>query len=168
MFENSQITSDLPDIEQLNFLKIHKNYLWILLFNSALVWSVAFIGFYFFVAAKIAESHQKFVNYGYLLLAVVCVVYFVILIAGFSRRKYALREKDISYSSGIIIEKLTTVPFARVQHLEVDQKPFSRLFKLASIQIFTAGESNDDLKINGIPKKEALKIKEYITNFINE
>lgn len=168
MFENSQITSDLPDIEQLNFLKIHKNYLWILLFNSALVWSVAFIGFYFFVAAKITESHQKFVNYGYLLLAVVCVVYFVILIAGFSRRKYALREKDISYSSGIIIEKLTTVPFARVQHLEVDQKPFSRVFKLASIQIFTAGESNDDLKINGIPKKEALKIKEYITNFINE
>jgi hypothetical protein len=167
MFENSQITSDLPDIEQLNFLKIHKNYLWILLFNSALVWSVTFIGFYFFVAAKIAESHQKFVNYGYLLLVVVCVVYFVILIAGFSRRKYALREKDISYSSGIIIEKLTTVPFARVQHLEVDQKPFSRLFKLASIQIFTAGESNDDLKINGIPKKEALKIKEYITNFIN-
>lgn len=168
MFQNSQITSDLPDIEQLNFLKVHKNYLWILIFNSVVIWSTVFIVFYFFIAVKIAETHPEFSNYAYWVLGVICVIYFVLLIAGFSRRKYALREKDISYGSGIIIEKLTTVPFARVQHLEVDQKPVSRLFKLASIQIFTAGESNDDLKINGIPKKEALKIKEYITNFINE
>jgi len=168
MFQNSQITSDLPDIEQLNLVKIHKNYLWILLVNSTLVWSIIFVAFYFFIDKKIAVSHPQVSNYGYLLLAVICGFYFILLIVGFSRRKYALREKDISYSSGIIIEKLTTVPFARVQHLEVDQKPISRLFKLASIQIFTAGESNDDLKINGIPKKEALKIKEYITNFINE
>ena len=168
MFQNSQITSNLPDIEQLNLVKIHKNYLWILLFNSTLVWSIIFIAFYLSIDKRIVESYPQVSNYGYLLLIVVCVIYFTLLIAEFSRRKYALREKDISYSSGIIIEKLTTVPFARVQHIEVDQKPISRLFKLASIQIFTAGESNDDMKINGIPKKEALKIKEYITNVINE
>ena len=168
MFQNSQITSELPDIEELNFQKIHKNYLWILIINSIVVWSIIFIGFYFFIAVKIVESHAYFLNYAYWILGVICAIYFVLLIAGFSKRRYALREKDITYGSGIIIEKLTTVPFARVQHLEVNQKPISRLFKLASIQIFTAGESNDDLKINGIPKKEALKIKEYITNFINE
>jgi membrane protein YdbS with pleckstrin-like domain len=168
MFQNAQITTELPDIDQLNFLKIHKNYLWILLFNSAIVWIVIFIAYYFLIDHKYAEIYPKFSNYGYIILAIIAIIYNVILIAGFSRRKYALREKDISYSCGILIEKLTTVPFARVQHLEVDQKPISRLFKLASIQIFTAGESNDDLKINGIPKKEALKIKEYITNFINE
>jgi len=167
MFKNAQITTELPDIDQLNFLKIHKNYLWILLFNSTIVWILIFIAYYFFVDKKYAEFYPQFSNYGYIILAVIAIIYTVILIAGFSKRKYALREKDISYSSGILIEKLTTVPFARVQHLEVDQKPISRLFKLASIQIFTAGESNDDLKINGIPKKEALKIKEYITNFIN-
>lgn len=167
MFQNSQITSDLPDIEQLSFIKIHKNYLWILLFNSIIAWSIGFIAFYYFVVLRIGDKYPIFLNYGYLILAVVCVVYFLLLIIEFSKRRYALREKDISYGSGIIIEKLTTVPFARVQHIEVDQKPISRLFKLASIQIFTAGESNDDLKINGIPKKEALKIKEYITTFIN-
>ena len=167
MFKNAQITTELPDIEQLNFLKIHKNYLWILLLNSVIVWMLIFIAYYFFVDKKYAELYPQYSNYGYIILAVIAIIYNLILIAGFSRRKYALREKDISYSSGILVEKLTTVPFARVQHLEVDQKPISRLFKLASIQIFTAGESNDDLKINGIPKKEALKIKEYITNFIN-
>ena len=167
MFKNAQITTELPDIEQLNFLKIHKNYLWILLLNSVIVWMLIFIAYYFFVDKKYAELYPQYSNYGYIILAVIAIIYNLILIAGFSRRKYALREKDISYSSGILVEKLTTVPFARVQHLEVDQKPISRLFKLASLQIFTAGESNDDLKINGIPKKEALKIKEYITNFIN-
>lgn len=168
MFENSQITSDLPDIEQLNFLKIHKNYLWILICNSFVIWLLVFCGFYFFIAKKINETNPEISLYSYIVLGIICSIYFVLQMVGFSHRKYALREKDISYSSGVLIKKLTTVPFARVQHLEVNQKPLSRLFKLASIQIFTAGESNDDLKINGIPKKEALKIKEYITKFINE
>jgi hypothetical protein len=167
MFQNNQITTDLPEIENAQFIKIHKNYLWILLFNSLIIWTAIFCVYYFFIHHKIEENHPNFLKYGYLLLGILCIVYFTLIIAGFSKRKYAVREKDISYSRGIIIEKLTTVPFARVQHLEVDQKPIARIFKLASIQIFTAGESNDDLKINGIPKKEALKIKEYITNYIN-
>lgn len=167
MFQNFQINSELPDIEQLNFLKIHKNYLWILLFNSTIVWLSIFAMYYFFLAKIINENYPTFSNLGYLIIAVIAAIYTVVLIAGFSRRRYALREKDISYGKGILIQKLTTVPFARVQHIEVDQKPLSRLFNLASIKIFTAGESNDDLKINGIPKKEALQIKEYITNFIN-
>ena len=80
MFQNSQITSDLPDIEQLNLVKIHKNYLWILLVNSTLVWSIIFVAFYFFIDKRIVESHPQVSNYGYLLLAVVCAIYFILLI----------------------------------------------------------------------------------------
>jgi membrane protein YdbS with pleckstrin-like domain len=52
--------------------------------------------------------------------------------------------------------------------MEVDEGVFTRFFKLASLSIFTAGDSSDDLEIKGITKKEALEIKEFISQKINE
>ena len=70
-------------------------------------------------------------------------------------KKYALRERDISYKSGLLIKKITTVPFSRIQHVEIDEKPISRLFGLASLSVYTAGDSSDDLVVKGL-KKEIL------------
>ena len=86
---------------------------------------------------------------------------------GFSRRKYVLRDKDVTYKSGVLIKKITTVPFSRIQHVEISEAPISRLFKLASLNVFTAGDSSNDLVIKGIKKEEALKIKEFINLQIN-
>ena len=86
----------------------------------------------------------------------------------FSKRKYAVREKDISYKRGVIIKTLTTIPFSRIQHVELDEAPILRIFKLASISVFTAGDSSDDLVLKGIKKNEALQIKEFISSKINE
>ena len=60
MFQNSQITSDLPDIEKLSFIKIHKNYLWILLVKSIIAWSIGFIAFYYFVVLRIGDKYPTF------------------------------------------------------------------------------------------------------------
>jgi membrane protein YdbS with pleckstrin-like domain len=90
------------------------------------------------------------------------------LILSFSKRKYALRDKDISYKAGLFTKKTTTVPFSRIQHVETDEKPISRLFGLSSLSVYTAGDSSDDLEIKGIKKGKALQIKEFITTKINE
>ena len=90
------------------------------------------------------------------------------MIFRFSKRKYALREKDISYKSGLFVHKITTVPFSRIQHVEIDEKPVSRIFGLSSLSVFTAGDSSDDLEIKGITKEEAQQIKEFISHKINE
>ena len=78
-----------------------------------------------------------------------------------------VREKDISYKKGVFYKKITTVPFNRIQHVEIDQGPISRFFNLASLSVFTAGDSSDDLKVNGLLKDEAQQIKEYISNQID-
>ncbi|MDD7914357.1 PH domain-containing protein [Polaribacter ponticola] len=90
------------------------------------------------------------------------------LLFGLPKRMYAIREKDISYKSGLWVKKMTTVPFSRIQHVETDEKPISRLFGLASLSVYTAGDSSDDLEINGITRETALKIKEFISFKINE
>ena len=81
---------------------------------------------------------------------------------------YVVRDKDISYKAGLFTKKITTVPFSRIQHVEIDEKPISRIFNLASISVFTAGDSSDDLEIKGINKEKALQIKEFISTKIDE
>ena len=81
---------------------------------------------------------------------------------------YAIRNKDISYKYGLLVFKTTTVPFSRIQHVEIDERPISRFFNLAAIRIYTAGDDSDDLVIKGIQKQTALEIKEFISTTINE
>ena len=63
---------------------------------------------------------------------------------------------------------MVTVPFSRIQHVEIDEGMFSRFFKLASLSVYTAGDSSDDLEIKGLSKEQALQIKEFISGKINE
>lgn len=65
------------------------------------------------------------------------------------------------------LKKITTVPFSRIQHVEIDEGPISRLFKLSTLSVFTAGDRSDDLKVKGISKVEAMRIKDFITSQIN-
>ena len=80
------------------------------------------------------------------------------------RKKYALREHDIIYSSGLIWRQKTVVPFSRIQHVEVTEGPIDRLFDLSRLNIYTAGGSSSDLTIPGLMPSRAESIKHYILN----
>jgi len=166
---NTQINIDeLPKIKNIEFKSIHKNYLKVIFLNISLFLLIivaAFTALYI----KSAKFHNE-INITYIISSLtlffgLIMIYYYI---GFSRRKYALREKDILYKNGVLIKTITTVPFNRIQHIEIDEGLFSRMFKLASVDIFTAGNQGTDLSIKGISKEKAEKIKEYITSIINE
>ncbi|MBL4568234.1 MAG: PH domain-containing protein [Flavobacteriaceae bacterium] len=166
MFQNQEI-EHLPTIKKLNFKRIHKDYLKVILIHFIIIFAIIFTGLFICIEFKLKEIIPNFTWVIYLVVSVVFTIVFVFFLIGFSKRKYALREKDISYKSGVLIKKITTVPFSRVQHVEVDEGPISRLFQLASISVYTAGDSSDDLEIKGIKKTEALQIKEFISQQIN-
>ncbi|MGB5488653.1 MAG: PH domain-containing protein [Lysobacterales bacterium] len=75
---------------------------------------------------------------------------------------YALRDHDIAYRSGLFWRKTTLLLFSRVQHVEVSSGPLQRRFGLASLKFFTAGGSSVDLKIEGLLREDAEKLKEFI------
>ena len=166
-FKNDVIT-ELPDISKIEFQRIHKNHLKVILINTFLVFVGLFIGLFFLIDRKLSESIPEYTVLIYILFFVLFALIVFYKILGFSRRKYALREKDISYKSGVITKTMTTVPFSRIQHVEIDEGPISRYFGLASLSVYTAGDSSDDLDISGIKKEEALRIKEFISSKINE
>ena len=166
-FKNEVVT-ELPEITKVEFQHIHKNYLKVILINTFLVFIPLLIGLIFFTNRNLSESFTEYITLVYALFFVVFILIFFFLILGFSRRKYALRDLDISYKSGVIVKTMTTVPFSRIQHIEIDEGPISRYFGLASLSVYTAGDSSDDLEVKGIEKEEALRIKEFISSKINE
>ncbi len=77
-------------------------------------------------------------------------------------KHYALREKDISYSSGLIFRKTVTQPLRRVQHVEVERGPIERYTGLATIQVFSAGGAGHTFAIPGLTHAQAMHIRQFV------
>lgn len=166
-FQNNLVTS-LPDITSIEFKKIDKSYFKVILINFFLVFIPLFVGLILLHQFVFEDEINQYIVFIYVSFLLFFGFIFIYLWLGFSKRKYALREKDISYKRGLFTKKMTTVPFSRIQHVEIDEKPVSRMFGLSTLSVYTAGDSSDDLEVKGIKKETALQIKEFISSKINE
>lgn len=164
-FQNIAITS-FPDITKIDFKSINKKYLNVILINITLFF-IAILAVVFFINYMGLLELAEYSAWLYVVVFIIFGFIYSIKIIGFKKRKFAVREKDISYQKGVFLRTLTSVPFNRIQHVEIDQGPVSRFFKLSSLSVFTAGDSSDDLKISGLKKEEALQIKEFISKKID-
>lgn len=166
-FQNNLITT-LPSISKIEFESIHKNYFKVISINFLLLFVPFLVALILLHQLVFEDEILAYVTYIYLAFFVVFGYIFLHLVLSFPKKKYAIREKDISYKSGLFIKLLTTVPFSRIQHVEIDEKPISRIFGLSSLSVYTAGDSSDDLEIKGLKRETALQIKEFISRKINE
>ena len=91
----------------------------------------------------------------------------MITILGFPKKGYLVRENDISFQRGIIIFKSISIPFNRIQHVEVNQGIMAKMFHLSSVKIYTAGGSSSDLSIPGLPVNDAQKLKAFLSEKIS-
>ena len=78
------------------------------------------------------------------------------------KRGYVLRGNDILFRKGVIWRSVTAIPFNRIQHVETSSTPFDRKFELATLQLFTAGGSSGDLKIDGLGKDTAEQLRVFV------
>lgn len=75
---------------------------------------------------------------------------------------YQLREHDVHYRRGIIWRHVTSLPYVRVQHVELESGPIERYFKLATLKFYTAGGGSADMSIPGLPYGVASKIRAFV------
>lgn len=164
-FQNIVVTS-FPELVESEFNPIDKKYLNVIVFYVVIIFFILIVGVFIVDFTKIIDISANLLYIYFSIIAIFAFTFFIQFF-GFKKRKYVVREKDISYKSGLLFKKTTTVPFNRIQHLEIDQGPVSRFFDLAVLSVFTAGNSSDDLKISGLKKDQAEKIKEFISNQID-
>jgi len=167
-FTNTQIEiSSLPSVSQLDYKDLDKDYLTASMIKTLFTWII--IGVIVGGVIQVNKSNNDFQEYvgPYVTYAVIgfCVLALLTLVLtyfGFYKKGYAVREKDISYKTGLFWKSKTLIPFNRIQHCEVKQGPAERLFGLSSLKVFTAGGSASDLSINGLKQEEANHLKQFI------
>ncbi|MGO4913613.1 PH domain-containing protein [Leeuwenhoekiella sp. W20_SRS_FM14] len=79
---------------------------------------------------------------------------------------YALREHDIAYKRGFLFEKITIIPFNRIQHISTSESMLDKVFKISNLNIFTAGGSGSDIDIPGLTPEIASRLKNTIANHL--
>ena len=167
-FSNSIILpDDLPAIKPSEFNPIDRKYLKLIFIRQTIAWIIMTLsGLVFFLLAK--EDLPNFIPWilGGILAAIYCYSIIIAYIS-FPYRGYLIREKDIAYKRGLIKFKLTSIPFSRIQHVELIQGVITKQMDLASIKIYTAGGSSDDLSIPGLPIETAKQIREFLTGKIS-
>jgi membrane protein YdbS with pleckstrin-like domain len=168
-FSNSIITPEnLPEIKPETFNMLDKKYQTILFIRIAIFMffaAGALISFLFLFDEKPAT---KFIIVAISVIVVAVVYSIIIAIFGFPKKGYLLREKDVSFQKGLIIFKSTSVPFNRIQHVEVNQGILAKVFKLSTVKIYTAGGNASDLSIPGLPVKVAHELKAFLSEKISE
>ena len=163
MFRNPAIAlDDLPNAEAVEWQQLHPRY-------AAAIRVAATIALTIVAAAVTIAQIALDIP-----LAPTVMLYFALLIVitsamiwpGISvqRQAYVLRDKDILFRKGVIWHAVTAIPFNRIQHVETSSTPLERKFGLATLQLFTAGGSGGDLKIGGLGKDVAEKLRVFVLN----
>ena len=170
MFTNSQIDiTALPKLEDLELEPISPKYFTIIIIN-VLVTYLSFIGALIALKYFIKDDDGYHTVFWYILTTLILASIFQMIIykLGFKKRKYALREKDIIYSSGYIVNNTTTLPLNRIQHLEIKRSFMARRLGLATLKIYPAGESGGDIAIKGLLNTIAEKQYAHLTSVLND
>lgn len=74
---------------------------------------------------------------------------------------YAERERDLLVRHGLLIRRLSIVPYARMQFVDVTAGPLERTFDLATVQLHTAAAASD-AQVPGLPPAEASRLRDRL------
>jgi uncharacterized protein len=75
---------------------------------------------------------------------------------------YAERERDLLVRHGLLIRRLSIVPYARMQFVDVTAGPLERMLGLATVQLHTAAAASD-ARVPGLPPAEASRLRDRLT-----
>ena len=105
--------------------------------------------------------------------ALACVIsILVVVIAGalsswFVRNRYRAwryqeRHEDLIVARGVMVQRLSVVPYGRMQFVEVTAGPIERLFKLSTVKLHTAAAASD-ARIPGLENSESARLRDRLT-----
>ncbi|MEU8301444.1 PH domain-containing protein [Micromonospora sp. NPDC048909] len=75
---------------------------------------------------------------------------------------YAERDDDLLVRHGLLVRRLSIVPYARMQFVDVSAGPLERAFDLATVQLHTAAAASD-ARVPGLRPAEASRLRDRLT-----
>lgn len=161
-FTNSQIhIRNIAQIEDIEFEPLQPSYRRVQLYFNIIFFSVLLIGGSF--VAWALEPQDRIFAYGAIgFVFLIFIISLLLIDRSFKVKGLAVRMHDVIYKRGLIFRKITSIPFNRIQHVELNQGPIEKQFGLGRLEIYTAGGAASDLKIPGLKYEEAKSLRAYI------
>lgn len=162
---NRQIwPNDVQPVEDLEFQPVEPIYTRVLTARIILSY-IIFMGLAFIILA-FEESYRWWILLGVETILVIALVINLVLVHKiYDFKGYALRDKDISYRSGIFFTSVKTVPFSKIQQVSVRTNPIARMFGLSYLDIVNGSQSSvNQITIPGLTSDDAERIKALLIN----
>lgn len=165
-FTNTEVSIEaLPQYQEVTLNSVSLNLRKKLFFQNALILFFLALGgvmlFYF-------EPDKLNIVIGIAIAFILLTLRFLDISLKQKRYGYALREKDLLFQSGYLINRTIIIPYNRIQHLTIHRSLWDKQFGISSLNVFTAGGDSSDVKIPGLDPDLAAQINEMITQKISE
>lgn len=76
--------------------------------------------------------------------------------------QYAEREDDLMVQHGLLVRRLSVVPYGRMQFVDLVAGPFERMFGITTLHMHTAAAASDAV-IPGLPDAEAQRLRDALS-----
>ena len=94
-------------------------------------------------------------------LVAIAVAFYGVLHRRYRAWGYAEREDDLLVRRGVMVRRLSVVPYGRMQFVDVTAGPVDRIFRLATVQLHTAAAATD-ARIPGLAVEEAHRLRDRL------
>jgi hypothetical protein len=74
---------------------------------------------------------------------------------------YLERDEDLEVRRGVMVQRLSVVPYGRMQFVEITSGPVERLFGLSTVKLHTAAAASD-ARIPGLSPDEAARLRDRL------
>ncbi len=74
---------------------------------------------------------------------------------------YLERDEDLEVRRGVMVQRLSVVPYGRMQFVEITAGPVERLFGLSTVRLHTAAAASD-ARIPGLDPEEAARLRDRL------
>ncbi len=76
--------------------------------------------------------------------------------------RYQERHEDLIVERGVMVRRLSVVPYGRMQYVEVTAGPVERSFGLSTVKLHTAAAASD-ARIPGLERQESARLRDRLT-----
>lgn len=76
--------------------------------------------------------------------------------------QYLQRDDDLMVERGLMVRRLSVVPYGRMQFVDVIAGPFERFFGLSTLHMHTAAAASDAI-IPGLAREEAQRLRDALS-----
>jgi membrane protein YdbS with pleckstrin-like domain len=166
-FSNSTVDLAPISVDNLDLIPISKRYRTINIALSAVFTAIVLAVLLILDFNLLFDEPEWFERFKYVIYSVVLfLAFWDMLYHVFADPliKYAVREQDVHFQSGLIFRKLVSQPILRIQHIELKRGPIERKAGLATLQVFSAGGVAHTFQIPGMEYEKAVALRKFIIN----